>query len=237
VQGGRLAVVNSNDLIKLLMRHPKMQGLRDEAGNAFVQRETGAAGGIARAVQAATAPTEGQRMLQGGYQGVIANGESREQTTSTIGPNGQVSHEHLAERSAVLPDGQGVHVQQAAVVQAPLVTMAEFQSMVLKQNEGLGKCIENQNGMMANMNNSIMGCVVCTIPNDTQMEFIRDFFNVSRIRDTKWSATKRDLTQKQKETYRTNPTKQTTSNVFCTSKKRKNPRSPSKKMNTKIFSN
>ena len=153
-------MVNSNDLIKLLMRHPKMQGLRDEAGTAFVQRETGAVGGIARSVQAATAPTEGQRMLQDGYQGVIANGESREQTTSTIGPNGQVSHEHLAERSAVLPDGQGVLVQQAAVVQAPLVTMAEFQSMVLKQNEGLGKCIENQNGMMANMNNSIMGCVV-----------------------------------------------------------------------------
>ena len=54
MQGGRLAVVNSNDLIKLLMRHPKMQGLRDEAGTALVQRESGAAGGIAIAVRSWT---------------------------------------------------------------------------------------------------------------------------------------------------------------------------------------
>jgi len=51
-----------------------------------------------------------------------------------------------------------------------------------------------------------------------------------------WSAIIRNGPQP-KETYRTNQTKQTTSNVFCTSKKRKNPKSSSKKMNTKIFSN
>jgi len=44
------------------------------------------------------------------------------------------------------------------------------------------------------------------------------------------------LCGKPKETYRTNQTKQTTSNVFCTSKKRKNPKSSSKEMNRKIFS-
>ena len=45
------------------------------------------------------------------------------------------------------------------------------------------------------------------------------------------------LCGKPKETYRTNQTKQTTSNVFCTSKKRKNPKSSSKEMNRKIFCN
>jgi len=97
------------------MGHPKMKHLRDEAGTAFVERETGAVGGIVRSVQAATAPTEGQRMLQAGYNGVIANGESREQTSTSIGENGQLTHEHLAQRSTVLPDGQGVQIQQAAV--------------------------------------------------------------------------------------------------------------------------
>ena len=58
-QGGILAVVNTTDLIALLVSHPKNKSLQRETATAYVQRETGAVGGIARAVQAATAPTEG----------------------------------------------------------------------------------------------------------------------------------------------------------------------------------
>jgi len=81
VQGGKIAVVNSQDLIKILMLHAKMSCLRDAAGDTHVEVNLGGAAVIARAVQAATNPTEGQRILQtdsiedssafGAAQGVI----------------------------------------------------------------------------------------------------------------------------------------------------------------------
>ena len=77
----KLAVVNSTDLVKLMMTHSTMKSLTAEAATAFVQRETGAVAGLARAVQAATAPTEGQRMLQEGFRGALADGRSEEHTS------------------------------------------------------------------------------------------------------------------------------------------------------------
>ena len=112
MQGGTIAVVNTGDMFNVLMNHPHMKDLRNEASNAWVQRETGAVEGIARAVQAATVPTEGQRMLQNGYHGAIADGQSREQTTRTIGADGLLTQQRLVERSVVLPDGGAVNVQQ-----------------------------------------------------------------------------------------------------------------------------
>ena len=117
-----IAVVNTGDMFNILMNHPHMKDLRNEASNAWVQRETGAVEGITRAVQAATAPTEGQRMLQNGYHGAIADGQSREQTTRTIGEDGLLTQKHLAERSVVLPDGGAVNVQQVQqIVQGDIV--------------------------------------------------------------------------------------------------------------------
>ena len=40
MQGGQLAVVNSTDLFKLLVRHPKMHGLLGEVVDFLVQRES-----------------------------------------------------------------------------------------------------------------------------------------------------------------------------------------------------
>jgi hypothetical protein len=64
VQGAKIAVVNSQDLIRILMIHAKMSSLRHAAANTYVEVNSGGVAVIARAVQAATNPTEGQRMLQ-----------------------------------------------------------------------------------------------------------------------------------------------------------------------------
>ena len=47
-QGGMLAVVNTTDLIALLVSHPKNKSLQRETTTAYVQRETVAVAGIAR---------------------------------------------------------------------------------------------------------------------------------------------------------------------------------------------
>jgi len=114
-----MAVVNSTNLIKILMTHPKMKALSAEATTDYVQRKTGEAGGIARAMEAATAPTEGQRMLQAGFDGAIIQGESRKQFSQSTDAASNVLTERLVERTFTLPDGQTVVLQQAQhVVQA-----------------------------------------------------------------------------------------------------------------------
>jgi len=109
-----LAAVDSCDLIKLLVSHPKMKGLQCETVTAFVQRETGSINGIERAVQAATAPSLAQQMLQRGSRGAIANGISHEQSSVSVDAEGKQVAERLVERGVLLPNGQGVHIQQSA---------------------------------------------------------------------------------------------------------------------------
>jgi len=56
VQGAKITVVDSQDLIKILMIHAKMYCLRDAAGNTYVEVNSGGAAVIARAVQAQVEP-------------------------------------------------------------------------------------------------------------------------------------------------------------------------------------
>jgi len=120
VQGHLVAVVSSLDLLAILSGHPKMNGLRTAAITTFHQAETGAPAGIARIVQAATAPNEGQRFLQGEFHVGAMQGESREQTSTGTDAAGNVFTARLAERSVVLDDGRSVHVQQSQQVVAPM---------------------------------------------------------------------------------------------------------------------
>jgi len=134
----KLAVVNSTDLVKLMMTHLTMKSLIAEAATAFVQREMDAAGGIARALQAATAPTGDQRMLQAGFEGAIVEGESHEQTSTSTDAAGNMHTERLSERTSTLPDGQTVVVQQAQhVVQAPAVDQNILLAAISTGNMGV----------------------------------------------------------------------------------------------------
>ena len=112
-QGSTIAVVSAEDLVKILASHPLMKGLRRETATAFIDRETGSIRGFERAIQAATAPSLGQQMLQRGSRSALANGVSREEESVSVNSEGNQVAERLVERGVLLPGGQGVHIQQA----------------------------------------------------------------------------------------------------------------------------
>ena len=104
-----------------------MKALLCETSSAFVQRETGSIAGIERAVQAATAPSLGQQMLQRGSRETIADGSSREESSTSVNSEGNHVAERLIERAVLLPNGQGVQIQQA------------MQQAIIPEDSGLGK--------------------------------------------------------------------------------------------------
>ena len=111
MQGGKLALANSADFVNIMMSHAKMPSLRHAAGNTHVEVNSGGSAVIARAVQAATNPTEGQRMLQAGFQGAILGGESREKTSISCDIDGMERVDRLVESSVVSENGLSVLVQ------------------------------------------------------------------------------------------------------------------------------
>jgi len=119
-------VVSGEDLVKILASHPQMKELRCETATAFFERETGSISGIQRAIQAATAPSLAQQMLQRGSRSAVANGVSREEASVSVNSEGKQVAERLVERAVLLPRGQGVHIQQAV-------------QQMISEDSGLGK--------------------------------------------------------------------------------------------------
>jgi len=129
VQGAKLPTANSADFVIIMMSHAKMPSLRHAAGNTHVEVNSGGAAVIARAVQAATNPTEGQRMLQAGFDGQILGGESRETTSTNHDIEGISRVDRVVQRSVVTDDRQMIlvqQVQQSVVPNIEMVSKAEL---------------------------------------------------------------------------------------------------------------
>jgi len=94
------------------MNHAKAPCFRRAAGRTYVEVQSGGAAVMARVVQAATNPTEGQRMLQAGFDGEILGGESREKISTSSDVDGIVRVDRFVERSVVSEGGQAVLMQQ-----------------------------------------------------------------------------------------------------------------------------
>jgi len=123
-----------------------MKSLADAAGDTYVEVNSGGAAIIARAVSAATNPTEGQRMLQNGFDGAILGGESRENISTTTDANGIVRVDRVVERSTLSENGQEILVQEVqqsvdiematkaehAAQASNVVTKAEFNDEIKK---------------------------------------------------------------------------------------------------------
>ena len=162
MQGLNVAVVSSLDLLAILTGHAKMNGLRTAAITTFHQAETGAPAGIARIVQAATAPNEGQRFLQGDLHEHTMEGESRERTSTGTDAAGNVFTEREAERSVLLEDGRSVYSQQSQQV----ATAVPFDQSVLL--DAIGKCCSNGMEHTTVVNNKTMLHVDKVVMNERQ---------------------------------------------------------------------
>ena len=144
MQGGKLPIANSADFVIIIMGHAKMSSLRHAAGNTHVEVNSGGSAVISRAVKAATNPTEGQRMLQAGFQGAILGGESREKTSISSDVEGVLRVDRVVERSVVSENGLSVLVQsveQSAqqLAPVPVIEMATKAELAAQESNFLSQ--------------------------------------------------------------------------------------------------
>jgi hypothetical protein len=198
-QGTKLAVVSSEDLITVLASNPKMKALLCETTTAFVERETGAISGIERAVQAATAPTLGQQMLQRGSRSAIANGISHEESSTSANSEGNQVVERLVERGVLLPNGQGIQIQQAS------------QQVIAPSDSDLGKRKISDDLNTVEIRHRNLECDKLLVEmqqmerqfsidnekkkNDNRMSTVADFSKTMELINPKWKDDKRLILQ------------------------------------------
>jgi len=187
-QGSKLGVVSAKDLVAILASNPRMKPLLCETANAFVQRETGSTAGLQRAVEAATAPSLGQQMLQKGSRDAIANGISREVLSVLVDAEGKQVAEQVVERGVLLPNGQGVSIQQAV------------QQVIVPVDSGLGKRKVSDEREKVEIRLLNLQCSQLEIENeqkknDNRFSTVTSFSKTMELLDPQWRNDKRLVLQ------------------------------------------
>jgi len=130
------------------MNHAKAPCFRRAAGRTYVEVQSGGAAVMARVVEAAINPTEGQRMLQAGFDGEILGGESREKISTSSDVDGIVRVDRFVERSVVSKGGQAVLMQQVQQSAQQLPPMPDIEEpLPPSQMSGMVSKAEFQAGL------------------------------------------------------------------------------------------
>jgi len=150
-------VVNSIDMIKLLLTHPKMKSVFAEFATAHLQCESAVVQLVALAVEAATDPSQGQKMLQQGFSGEIMCHDENDMVGERVlersvmcGDDGPQVNFSIAEQTVEIDMSQIKGNHSISLVQIEDETNVMLAGTFKNIDDGLNKVLAEANSSQPN---------------------------------------------------------------------------------------